>query len=349
MIVQDAYDNLEKIITQGFLCYGAYFNKHNFVMKTLTDKEAKNIRFYVPRESPDNIFYRLAFSTFMLDGINYINRRENITEVADFYRRVPSLLAFELLHKIDNMQEEYIKSLKFFEGFCYTDRSRFIWKMLNKSNPIDKDFIGITGVSKLGLNSVQENWIIINQNIDKEEEYEVQFQLSVLVASSFNSKGAKSVTQNYQFHKNEQEQHRKDIAKYGYDKKRVIEEKKKNKWTSPLKTKEDLVRELNRQMRGEKDLHDLFIEKWIKEQKRKAEEAKEAVMKKQIMYRKKIDSISDENVEGSSMVSNEKMRDILSDKKNKFSNPGISYSIDNFNTIEEKERYLKKISARVIK
>lgn len=350
MDVQEAYYDLEQIVTQGFLCFGMVIGDNYFIYKTLTDKEYKNIKYYTPDDNESLfILYRLCFGTFMINGNNYVlDRERKIGELKDFYSKMQNVLATVILDNMKKVQNRYLKSLDYFEGFCYTSRSRYLWKILNRSNPVSQDFHGLKGLKYLGLNSVQENWILINNQLDKEDEYETQFHLATMIASSQNPKGAKTVSKNYEFKKNEQQQVRESIAKYGYDKKRIEEEKKQSKWSAPIKTNEDLVRELNRQMSGEKDQHDLFIEQWIRMQKEKAEKAKKEITERQKRYRKDIEGI-DLDQEGSRVASSEEADKLKDPNRSKLPYKGVTKSLESYRSLEDEDRFMRKISSRVIK
>jgi hypothetical protein len=328
---------------------GLCLDDNYIVFKTLNENEYKLLKYYT--DISDNakvLLYKLALSTFMINGNNVLNNRtENVPDLFSFYESLPYKALYLINEELDKVYAEYIDSLKYFEGFCYTDKSEYLWKVLNKNNPIDNDYFGITGCKTLGLNSAQENWIIINQKLDNEEQYEQQFHLSVLVASSFNPKGAKSISREFESKKQELEDVRVVIAEYGYDKKRQEEEKKTSKWTAPIRTKEDLVRELNRQMRGEKDNHDIFINNWINKQKKLAEEAQKSVDDKQKEYRKKMEDIElTSNLEDSRIITEEETKNLTNKLKTQTRN--LLKETRKFKQTELNSKYIKKLGSRVI-
>jgi len=350
MILNTAYINIENIITQGFMPLGLYLDNDYIVFKTLNESEYKLLRYYTDiKDNAKVLLYKLALSTFMINGNNVLNNRiENIPLLFSFYENLPYIFLYNINNELDKVYDEYIESLKYFEGFCYTNKSEYLWKALNNNNPIDNDYFGITGCKSLGLNSVQENWIIINQKLDNEREYEQQFHLSVLVASSFNPKGAKSISRDFESKKQELEDVRAVISEYGYDKKRQEEEKKASKWTAPIRTKEDLVRELNRQMRGEMDNHDIFINNWINKQKKLAEETQKNIENKQKEYRKNIEDIEmNSGLEDSRIITEEEAKNLTNKLKAQTRN--LLKDTMKFKQSELNNKYIKKIGSRVIK
>lgn len=350
MTVQSAYDNLERIITYGFMSVRVQWGDSWLLLKNITDKEYTSSEMLRDTADPTQEFmYLLAYCTVFIGNHNIlVDRSEKLGDLLSFYHRMPTVFLNKLKDTIQKINTEYIDSLKFLEGFCYTDRSRYLWRVLGVGSR--SLYMGIPGLDGVGTNSVQENWFIVNRRLDEEDVYEKDFNLSTLVASSMNAKGTKSITRVYEARKKELEELREDIAKYGYDKKRVEEQKKKAEWTAPVKSREDLVRELYKQMRGEKDRHDLFIESWMTAQKEKAEEAKRSAEAHQKEFRESLKEVDLSDMEGSRPVSSEELRRVLERQRKKVEVSGETQSyISAFETYDQKDRFLKKISSTVIR
>ena len=347
--IQQAYDNIEKILLYGFLTAGVSYGDHYFLFKNITNKEYENLCFYRGSDNAaEDVLYHLSFCTVFIDGCNLLEDRfVKIQDLKKFYKRMPISFVLRIRDVLKKLNTEYIDSLKFMEGFCYTDRSRYLWRVFDIRD--SSRYTGIAGLENAGVNSVQENWIVINKRLDEEDVYDKELNLALMVASATNPKGTKVISRNHDFHKNELEELREDIAKYGYDRKRVEEQQEKAVWTAPLKSREDLVRELYRQMSGKKDRHDLFIEEWIKQQKAAAEKAKQQVEDRQREYRVKLQEVDLSSVEESKPITTSELNKILAKKKVSDIGPGVTQPIINVNDNEDKERFLKKISATVIR
>lgn len=348
MDVQRAYDNIEDIITYGFLFRGVCYNKSIIVFKTVSDKEYKLIPFYTDDENYTLLLYRLAFSTFMINGYNFLkDRNNNIPKLIDLYSKIPITALQHLIEQSNKIFKEYSDSVECLEGFCYSNRSRNLWNIF-KSRTIASSgsYFGIEGIENIGLNSVQENWIMINRQLDDEESYNTQFRLSLMVASSFNPKGCKQIGTQYDTHKNELEEVRKDIEKYGYDKKRVLKNKEASAgWAHKLDTREDVVRELNREMSGDKDKHDLFIDEWLKNQREAVEAAKKAAEEKQAAFREKLNNDIDfSKVESSRMATPEEIERLTKRTVIK----GVANASDPLEKTYSKEEVIRKVSGTII-
>jgi len=205
-------------------------------------------------------------------------------------------------------------------------------------------YLGIEGLDLIGTNNVQDNWKVINQRLDEEDSYQKDFNLTLLIVSSTSSKGARSLQRNYDTNRTELKELRDEIAKYGYDRSR-IKEQRKEKWTAPLQSREDLVRELYRQMDGVKDKHDTFMDTWMSRKREEAAKAKVEVEKKQQEYRKKFEELDLSTVEGSRPVTTEELNNILDKRKQKKAQQYMT-SMEDANM---RERFIKKVSTRVIR
>lgn len=349
MKVSEAYGNIEKIVTFGFLPLGLRYGGHSFILKTVTDKEYKFLSFLAGKDNIDLALSRLAYSTYMIDGVNYLeDRSKQIPYLIDFYKRLPSSFFRKLIDVTNSIHEKYLKSVDCLEGFCYTNRSRHLWKVSQGNLPNLGFYHGISGAFNTGLNVVQENWTIINTNLDAEDDYEVQFRLSLMVASAFSGKGAKEMGGRFDFHKKELTSLREEIKKYGYDKKRAVKETRKDQWAKPIRTREDLVRELNRQMSGDMDRHDLFINEWVKGQAERAEAARKASEEKQKKFRETVleDSVL-EKMEPSRIATPEDIAKLTNARASE--KPGVAVPSDAYKKTEEKDRVMKKLSGTVIR
>jgi len=341
MDVEDAYEVIERIIVNGFLTAEMRAVGSYIVMKNMTEHEASTMDlFRDPKSIEDDLACKLSLCTFSVDGMNLMaSRAEVMPAIMDFWKHAPVSLVSSANIAITGISERYYEVLKFLEGFCYTDRSRYMWRVYKEGC-----LINVPGALSAGMSAVQENWAMVNRELDSEEEYHKDFNLSLMVASSFNAKGAKVIARNYETNHTEIEDLRKEIAKWGYDRKRVEEEKKQAEWTAPVRSREDLVRELYRQMRGEKDKHDLFIEKWMQRQRDRAEEAKKRALERSKAWQAKSRS-ADMNLDS------EESRRATPEEIAKLSKAPSSYASKYMSAYEgfgSDDRFLKKIGARVI-
>jgi hypothetical protein len=343
--VRDAYDNIERVITYGFLSARISFRGHDLLIKNISDKEYQQMLMLCSDTDRYKLnIFSLAFSTISIDGFNVLeNRNETLAEILKFYRRSPALLVLKVVDVINELNQTYIDSLSFLEGFSYSDRSRYLWSVVNPYRR--SEYVGMRGLDTIGINSVTENWISINKRLDDEHIYERDFNNTLLIVGASNYKSAKMLSKSFEAHSQELKELRDDIRKYGYDRKRVEKNnQKREEWTAPLTTREDLVKELYRQMSGDKDKHDLYIDQWIENQKKKAELVKKSVEDKQMAFRHKVESGELDLLEPSKPISQYELNKRLEQNK-KLDNTYMSGKEGS----EIQERVLKRISAKVIR
>lgn len=345
MKVSEAYENLERMIVYGFLSVKISYNNHDLLIKNITDKEYHQIQMLCSGRIRTNIL-SLAFCTVSLNGISFLEERNrNVNYLIKFYKELPTVFVLKIISALNELNETYIESLDFLEGFCYSKRSRYLWSVVNPYNR--SSYTGIRGLDVLGVNSAVESWININKRMDDEERYSREYNNTVLIVGASNYKSAKMLSKNFENRENELRDLREEICKYGYDKKRVEENnKKRDDWTAPLSSREDLVRELYRQMSGEKDKHDVYIDQWMENQKKKAELASKMMEEKQQSFRKKLENTDLDLLEPSKPISSQELDKILEQKKNKKTDNTYMAGKENS---EMKERVYKKLSTKVIR
>jgi hypothetical protein len=347
MLVKDAYENIERIIVYGFLSVRISFNGHDLLIKSISDREYQQMQMLCSTKDRKRFnFLSLAFCTISIDGMNLLEERDrNIWKIVELFKRSSALFMLRVIEAINELNQTYADSLEFLEGFSYSPRSRYLWSVIDPFNR--SSFTGMRGLDLIGINSVIENWISINKKLDDEHEYGTNLNSTLLIVGASNYKSAKMLSKNYEKHIQELKELRDDILKYGYDRKREEEnEKKRETWTAPLSSREDLVKELYRQMGGKKDKHDLYIDQWIENQKNKAEAVKQNVIDRQQAFRKKIEESDLDLLEPSKPISLQELNRIL--EQNKIRPENRVYMAGKDGT-EIKDRVLKKISTRIIR
>ncbi len=262
----EAYSALSDLIYKGFLTAELNLEGKLLIFKTVNEKEYDLIKVY--SGNPNSFgygtrfnIYFLIFSLFAIDNQNVLyTRNQNIKELYDYFFNLPDYLIKRTLKHLNSMRLMAYEALKFLEGFCYTGQSRSAWKALNGKFPSSVEFTGIPGTTDLGMSLHQESWVIINRSLDSEEDYNKDFSLSLMVASSSNPKGSRHIRNQFDSNKKMAEDRRKKLALVGF-----IDTQKwtPDGWASSVDTAEELVAELERQMNGVKDKHDLFIEKYM--------------------------------------------------------------------------------------
>jgi hypothetical protein len=342
---QEAYGVLADLIFKGFLTSELSIEDKALIFKTVNEKEFDLIKLYSgnPKNSGYQVrfnIYFLIFSLFMLDNQFILcTRNENLTELYNFFAGIPEKVFRKMMTRLNDVRIIVYDSLKYLEGFSYTNFSRNMWKSLRNNLPSSSEFTGIPGTSEMGMNVHQESWVMINRSLDYEEEYNKDFSLAVLVASASNPKGSRHIRSQHDSMTKGIEDRRKKLAQEGF-----IDTTKwtPEGWAAPVDTAEELVAELNRQMTGQKDKHDIFMDNYLKkireEAERKTREAEERIKR----FQEGHDNVLIDGSQRALTVAETK--ELMNRKR-----PNTVMVADEEKTSpEDHEKFHKKIGARVL-
>jgi len=244
------------------------------VFKTINEKEFHLIRVHAGISSGKdytaefNLYY-MVYSLLMLDG-QFVLKNRNPKELRDLFAILPNQVCKAIFSELEKIRDEAFEAVRFLEGYAYTMTSRYKWRTLSNGLPNQEAFTGVPGSDILGLNVHQENWIHINRTLDDEDDYNRQFSMALLVASATNPKGSKTIRARHDSVMKDAEDRRERLATTG-----GVEEAKRewkpDGWAAPVDTREELLAELDRQMHGVKDKHDIFMENYLKRMRDGAE------------------------------------------------------------------------------
>ncbi len=261
--VSTAFGDLESMLFRGFLTSVANVGgRVRILLKSLTQAEIRMANFY--SETVDGTDqdarnrYLLASAVFMLDGTNVLAQRDALGEVVTALASLTGDMQTLLLLRVIQLMERGQKCLHQVAGYCWHPLSRQRWRTLRNIPMNSPAYTGIPGTERIGFNQCQEVWIAVNQMEDERIDRETQWENAKFVASAWAGKAMRSVNakDRTRLRGIEMEREHAFLKAAGID-------------TSPgetghrvsAETTEELMDQLNRAVRGEKDLHDLIVEK----------------------------------------------------------------------------------------
>ena len=348
MLKDFAYHALADLVYRGALFINAEFAGYSFVFKTVNEREYGLIRLRagsqkrVDYDSRFNAAY-LAYSVFMVNGENVLkgDRGENLNTLINFFNTIPAVLFNRILNEIINLRSSLMDISTFMEGFCYTQQSKQAWDLLGSSKINDDDFTGIQGMKAIGLNIYQENWIQVNQMLDEEEAYNQKLHLALLIASASNPKGSRKIRAQHDSSVQTIKDKRKTVAKEGFSRKSSWSEQG---WALPVDTAEELVAELERQMSGLKDKHDLLVEEYLKGLQDESD--KVVFEEKQKMEESQKRHEGEPLITGSQRaLTPDETKDMLAKRGN---NNLLVLPSEETVTVEERDRFYKKVGTKIL-
>lgn len=307
------YAILENLVFQGFDVIGLGLpGKSRLMLKTVNPREEALMRH---RSGVDSVNIQkgmyMAYATYLVDGRNALagNRESALDSLEAFYGSLPIGLVDYLLDAVLQLQARGYEAAKLLEGFAYSHRSRTIWRSVRRSGVNSDAITGIPGTGTLGLNQIQEAWVSYNEMLDSEEHDAEEMSHSVFIASASNPDGVKKASRQMEAKRRNSRELRDELALFGSNENRNIIlnlfDHSRAGWAPKIVTNDDLIKELNKQMQGVKDKHDLFFEETYAERRRLAEEEEELRASE---ARRKYSEVSPDSVfQGSAHVTEEEM------------------------------------------
>lgn len=235
---------IEQLLFKGFITRKININGINIILKSLNQNEVNEISQNLSKDKKQ-IFYDIIYSIYKINNINILPiRDEYLNELYDAFSRLNLFLINKIVEAINTITV-YINEQSGidFKNYINSDSNKDRFSIYNSSNiPLnDPKFTAIQGTDLLGLNIFQEAWINLNSIMRSNEESKEKWETVKFICTLINPKAMKMIDT-------------KDPEKV-----------KSNIQLSPdITTREGIIKELRKQIRGEKDLHDVIIEKYEK-------------------------------------------------------------------------------------
>lgn len=244
------YNNIKHLIFDGFIPFHIQFFGMNLVMKGLNPEEYRFIEM-IERDINRRVPLYFLYSIVFIDGQSVLPIRADIhEEFTKFWFQLPVKVCEYAINIVQAIQNAHSDSYENLEGYLYESESRFLWNVYGKRAVRNKL---IKGIELIGMNSAQESWVLFNTREDLREEQDRQYDHSKFIVSGMvGGKEIKKIESNESIRQKEEKQRRQDV--------RLKNKKDKIRIGPSLNTAEDLVKELERQIRGEKDIHDQIID-----------------------------------------------------------------------------------------
>jgi len=260
---QNRYKDLENLLYTGFIPLKMKIGGTNLVLKSISDFEYDYIKLVSGvKEDPLYNFnfhiYYLYHSLFMVNGLSVFENSNGVTvDVIKLLRTFPNFLMQAVFDELDKLAIRLSNCSHKVEQYSLSSESRYNWRFRKKMMMNSSNATGIVGSDKLGLNQFQKFWMVLNINEDNSESFEEKYSLAKFLASFTDPKGVKKIESADKVRKEEEADKKERL--------RVIGTDEEVKFLSgPTDTRKGIVAELEKQMRGEKDEHDVAIEEYEK-------------------------------------------------------------------------------------
>lgn len=262
------YKDVEPLLFRGFLTKSAKINDTQFVFKSLNQHEMDMIRWMHPEDHATSAFWNLflAYGVFMIDGANVLTDRDRwIPRIAETFNNIQPVVRNKIIWNIGEINRRASNAVALTECYATERYSRYRWYQLQGMDMTATAVTGIAGTERLGMNWAQLTWRALNRIEDINDLQEQEWEHAKFVGSCSAGKGISKVYQqdNERRRKFKEEQlARKDqiLREVLLGEKRVEGMKADGAVMITARTVDDLVSQLERDLRGEKDWHDLVVE-----------------------------------------------------------------------------------------
>ena len=273
------YADVETMLTRGWLDQSLRIGKNTIVFRSMSPNEIDNLLLRTGGSTNGEwLRFHIASSVHMVNGYavepQYGGNQawhiydEWLRDLHEEYVRVIYTYITSLRYRVE-------RAIRITDAFCHEGYSRSLWRMIGP--PVGGD-----------RNIVQRLWVAYNTSDDRYEDDQRQWSQTQSIMGAMSSKAAKSLSESIK----KWDQRKQDRAR------RVIEdavnwiisgEKKDQK---PLtvtidgqtymvpkvhaaQTVEEMEDEMMRAVRGERDYHDLIVDQYKEQQRRRLEDARQ--------------------------------------------------------------------------
>jgi hypothetical protein len=239
---------IEQLLFKGFVTRKICINNNIIIFKSLNQKEIEEIEENCSKDRK-SIVYNIIYSIYKINSINVLPfRNEYINELYDDVSKW-NLYVIDKVISVINSISDYVngKAYEDFKKYLDTETSKEKFLIFEKSKESlnDTRLTSINGTEYLGFNVFQEAWIKLNSIIKSNEDFKERWELVKFICTLINPRAMKKVDLD--------EKVEPGVQTIG-----------SANFCSDFSTREGLVKEMYRQIRGEKDIHDVIVEKYEK-------------------------------------------------------------------------------------
>lgn len=273
------YADVESFLFQGFLTAEARVLGVHFVFRSLGPGDMFMIRHRVGKWFGARHWktWVIAHSVWLLDGISMLEHPEIVPRIHAALKNMPHRMLDALYNTVTGLSRRLTRALDRVEAYCYEPYSRNAWRLCEQRSPAREDFTGIPGTNRLGMNHVQQLWTAFNIAEDARDLYQQRWATAKLIASAQSPKGVKRLNaEDERLHDREHNRRQQVLREmvnrvlYGADyspeaeKMIVVVDGQAIEVDSVVtaKSADQLQDQYERWVAGEKDFHDLIVDKY---------------------------------------------------------------------------------------
>jgi hypothetical protein len=266
----EVYRDVEPLLFRGFLHAPAEINGIPFIFKSLNQHEFGLLRFMLPDTTSWKSVQKfhalfLAYGVFMVDGLNILaDRDRHLGELSRFFEEMEAGSSAKVIRHLSEVNRRANRAVVLTEAFSMETLSRLRWAQFRGVDLTGAQVTGIQGTHTLGMNWAQLTWRAMNHYEDQKELAEREWENAKFVASAMAGKGMSRVhSQDKRRREKEREERleRRDrILRFALYGESMEGDGNNGAPVQVARTVEELATQLERDLKGEKDFHDLVVE-----------------------------------------------------------------------------------------
>jgi hypothetical protein len=207
----------------------------------------------------------LAYGVFMVDGVNILADRErHLTDLATFFENMEAGASAKVIRQMSEINRRANRAVVLTEAYSMELISRLRWAQFGAVDLTNTSVTGVQGTQTLGLNWGQLTWRAMNYYEDLKETAEREWENAKFVASAMAGKGMSRIHSQDKRRRDKDREERLErrdrILRFALLGESMDTETNKGAPIRVARTVEELANQLERDLKGEKDWHDLVVE-----------------------------------------------------------------------------------------
>jgi hypothetical protein len=262
------YTDVETLLTHGFLSHTVLVRGVPMTLRSVTDEVGAHLRQRLPPDLTVLGWRRLALAA-STHSVNYLavpalDPNAEYVLHRELYQGLPTPFLNALYSVLDGLGRRVTRALALVEAYCYEPYSRSLWKSVagNEGKPVQ--------------NPVYRVWRAFNLAEDTRQADFMQWEHTRMYVSSMSSKGAKHLLNEEKKIKQREQDRRNSVIEETVT--RVLSGSKSVEGSSvtvtldgetfevprilSARTADELMAEMERTVKGDKDYHDKVVERY---------------------------------------------------------------------------------------
>ncbi len=266
----EVFRDVDPMLFRGFVHVPAEINELPFIFKSLNHHEFGMLRLMLPDHDSWKTVKRfhalfLAYGVFMVDGVNILADRDRyLPDLINFFDGMEAGASAKVIRHMSEINRRANRAVVLTEAYSMELMSRLRWAQLGGVDLTGTPVTGIQGTSTLGLNWGQLTWRAMNYYEDLKETAEREWENAKFVASAMAGKGMSRIHSQDKRRRDKDREDRLErrdrILRFALLGESMDTASNNGAPIQVARTVEELSKQLERDLKGEKDWHDLVVE-----------------------------------------------------------------------------------------